>query len=47
MTTLSVDQRNLKLRGRVPIDQTTEHVHGGYMSRKERMEYEEMIKKLV
>ena len=45
MTTLSIDQRNLKLRGRVPIDQTTEHVHGGYLSRKERRKNEEMMTK--
>jgi hypothetical protein len=46
MTTLSVDQRNLKLRGRRdPIDESMEHVHGGYMSRKERTEYEDMMRK--
>ncbi len=37
MTTLSIDQRNIKLRGRgAPIDESMEHLHGGYMSRKER-----------
>jgi len=46
MTTLSLDQRNIKLRGGgVPIDESTEHVHGGYMSRKERTEYEDMMTK--
>ena len=45
MPTLLVDQINLKLRGRIPMDQTTEHVHAGYTPRKERMECEEMMTK--
>ena len=42
MSTMTYEKRQIKLRYK---NETREHEHGGYMSKRERIEYEDMMKK--